>query len=103
MVPVKPPWAEEFLFRGLTFRAMLAQCGFWPSLLLSTAFFTLLHPMMSWPMVFLLGASSAWLFVRTRTLLPCATFYLQHDRNRGGLTRRGFYGGATPTNAARFA
>ena len=73
------PWAEEFLFRGLTFRAMLAQWGFWPSLLLSTAFFTLLHPMLSWPMVFLLGASSAWLFVRTRTLLPCIALHFIYN------------------------
>lgn len=69
------PWAEEFLFRGLMFRAMLVQWGFWPSLLLSTAFFTLLHPMAAWPMVFLLGASSAWLFVRIRTLLPCVALH----------------------------
>lgn len=79
MVPVKPPWAEEFLFRGLMFRAMLAQWGFWPSLLLSTAFFTLLHPMMSWPMVFLLGASSAWLFVRIGTLLPCVSLHFIYN------------------------
>ena len=73
------PWAEEFLFRGLMFRAMLSQWGFWPSMLLSTAFFTLLHPVTSWPMVFLLGGCSAWLFVRTRSLLPCVALHFIYN------------------------
>jgi membrane protease YdiL (CAAX protease family) len=73
------PWAEEFLFRGLMFRAMLSQWGFWPASMLSTAFFTLLHPMMAWPMVFLLGATSAWLFLRTRTLLACIALHFAYN------------------------
>jgi membrane protease YdiL (CAAX protease family) len=73
------PWAEEFLFRGLMFRAMHMQWGYWPALLLSTTFFTLLHPVASWPMVCLLGASSAWLFVRTQALAPCVLLHFIYN------------------------
>ncbi len=73
------PWVEEFLFRGLMFRAMREQWGHWSALLLSTTFFTLLHPVASWPMVFLVGASSAWLFVRTQALAPCVLLHFVYN------------------------
>ncbi len=65
------PWVEEFLFRGLMFRAMLPQWGLTRSVLASAAFFAVLHPWPAWPMVFLLGAGNALLYARTRSLLPC--------------------------------
>jgi membrane protease YdiL (CAAX protease family) len=69
------PWVEEFLFRGLMFRAMLPQWGLARATLASAAFFTVLHPWPAWPMVFLLGAGNALLFARTRSLLPCIVMH----------------------------
>lgn len=73
------PWAEEYLFRGLMFRAMLPQWGFARALLASSAFFAILHPLAAWPPVFALGALSAALFVRTRSLLPCVVLHLAYN------------------------
>jgi membrane protease YdiL (CAAX protease family) len=73
------PWAEEFLFRGLMFRAMRSQWRFWPALLASTTFFMVLHPMLSWPLVFMLGATNAWLFTRTKSLLPCVLLHFVYN------------------------
>jgi membrane protease YdiL (CAAX protease family) len=73
------PWAEEFLFRGLMFRAMRSQWRFWPAMAVSSAFFMVLHPVSAWPMVFLLGASNAWLFVRSRRLWPCVLLHFVYN------------------------
>jgi membrane protease YdiL (CAAX protease family) len=80
------PWVEEFLFRGLMFRAMLPQWGLGASILASSAFFTILHPAMAWPLVFSLGAINAYLFVRTRRLLPCVILHMVYNAVIVGLT-----------------
>ncbi len=64
------PWVEEFLFRGLLFRAMLPLWGLRRSVLASAAFFAALHPFTSWPMVFPLGIVCALLYRRSGSLLP---------------------------------
>lgn len=69
------PWAEEFLFRGLLFRAMSAHWKTRHAVLLSSAFFAVLHPWPAWPMVFALGAVNAHLFNRSRKLLPCVLLH----------------------------
>jgi membrane protease YdiL (CAAX protease family) len=73
------PWVEEFLFRGLMFRAMWSEWGMTRALLMSSFFFAALHPMLAWPMVFALGACSAILFARTRTLLPCILMHVCYN------------------------
>ncbi len=73
------PWVEEFLFRGLMFRAMLPQWGLARATLASAAFFTVLHPWPAWPMVFLLGISNALLYARSRSLLPCILLHASYN------------------------
>jgi membrane protease YdiL (CAAX protease family) len=80
------PWVEEFLFRGLMFRAMVPQWGMPLAIVSSTAFFTILHPALSWPMVFCLGAVSAYLFYRVRSLLPCVLLHFSYNATILGLT-----------------
>jgi membrane protease YdiL (CAAX protease family) len=80
------PWVEEFLFRGLMFRAMLPQWGLGASVLASSAFFTILHPAMAWPLVFSLGAINAYLFAKTRRLLPCVILHMIYNAVIVGLT-----------------
>jgi membrane protease YdiL (CAAX protease family) len=69
------PWIEEFIFRGLMFRAMLPQWGLWRAAFASAAFFAVLHPALAWPPVFMLGIVSALLFARSRALLPCIVLH----------------------------
>ena len=73
------PWVEEYLFRGLMFRAMFAQWGLARAALMSAAFFTILHPWPAWPMVFALGAGNALLYARTRSLLPCIVLHATYN------------------------
>jgi len=80
------PWVEEFIFRGLMFRAMLPQWGLARSVLASSAFFAVLHPPLAWPMVFCLGALNAFVFTRTRSLLPCIVLHACYNAMVIGLS-----------------
>lgn len=73
------PWDEEFIFRGLMFRAMLPQWGWLRAVIASSACFAVLHPVTAWPMVFALGVINAIVFMRTRTLLPCILLHLCYN------------------------
>lgn len=58
------PFAEEYLFRGLLFRALDREWGTTKALIGSSAFFAIYHPPLSWFPVFLLGLLCGWLFRR---------------------------------------
>jgi len=73
------PWVEEFIFRGLMFRAMIPQWGMTRAVVASSAFFAVLHPPLAWPMVFCLGALNALVFIRTRSLLPCILLHASYN------------------------
>jgi len=65
------PLVEEAFFRGFVDQA-LRTAGFTGigGILLGATFFTIQHPLLSMPPVFLLGAVCAWLFRRTASLWP---------------------------------
>ena len=42
------PFAEEYLFRGLLFRALDREWGGWRAVVGSAAFFAIYHPALSW-------------------------------------------------------
>ena len=62
------PFAEEFLFRGLLYRALDREWGGARAVAGAAAFFAVYHPLLSWPPVFALGALNAVLFRRSGTL-----------------------------------
>lgn len=62
------PWAEEFLFRGLLFRALDREWGGWRAVAASAALFAVYHPAWSWLPIAALGAANAMLFKRTGQL-----------------------------------
>ena len=62
------PFAEEYLFRGLLFRALDREWGGWRAVAGSAAFFAIYHPALSWLPVCLLGATNALLFKKTGRL-----------------------------------
>jgi membrane protease YdiL (CAAX protease family) len=73
------PFAEEYLFRGLLFRALDVEWGGWRAVLGSAAFFAIYHPPLSWLPVALLGAANALLFKSTRRLAPAVALHMVYN------------------------
>ena len=65
--------SEEYLFRGLLFRALDREWGGWRAVVGSAAFFAIYHGPLSWLPVGLLGIANALLFKKTGRLeAPCS-------------------------------
>jgi membrane protease YdiL (CAAX protease family) len=73
------PLAEEYLFRGLLFRALDREWGGWRALVGSTAFFAIYHPPTSWLPVAALGVLNAWLFRSRGSLWPCVAAHATYN------------------------
>jgi membrane protease YdiL (CAAX protease family) len=73
------PFAEEYLFRGLLYRALDRNWGGWRAILGAAAFFTIYHPLLAWPLVFSVGAVNCLLFRRTKRLLPCIVLHMAYN------------------------
>jgi membrane protease YdiL (CAAX protease family) len=73
------PFAEEYLFRGLLFRALDREWGGWKAVLGSAAFFTIYHPPLAWIPVFTVGTLNALLFKKTGKLLPAVALHMAYN------------------------
>lgn len=73
------PFAEEYLFRGLLFRALDREWGGWYAVLGSAAFFAVYHPALSWLPVGLLGVANALLFKKTGRLAPAVVLHMVYN------------------------
>lgn len=73
------PIAEEYLFRGLLFRALDREWGGWKAVLGSAAFFAIYHPPLSWLPVGLLGIANALLFKKTGRLGPAIVLHMVYN------------------------
>ena len=73
------PLAEEFLFRGLLYRALDREWGGWRALLGSAAFFAIYHPVPAWAPVGLLGLLNALLFKKTGRLAPAVLLHMVYN------------------------
>jgi membrane protease YdiL (CAAX protease family) len=73
------PFAEEYLFRGLLFRALDREWGGWRAVVGSAAFFAAYHPPRSWLPVGLLGAANALLFKKTGRLAPAVLLHMAYN------------------------
>jgi len=73
------PFAEEYLFRGLLFRALDRQWGGWHAVLGSAAFFAIYHPVLSWVPVGLLGITNALLFKKTGRVAPAIILHMVYN------------------------
>jgi membrane protease YdiL (CAAX protease family) len=79
MAVVFAPFAEEYLFRGLLFRALDREWGGWRAIIGSAAFFAVYHPAMSWPPVFLLGVCNALIFKKSGRLAPAILLHMVYN------------------------
>jgi len=74
--------AEEVLFRGYPFQALVQGIGAWPAVLASSALFALAHwnnPAIDWvglANIFLAGVMLGWAYLRTRSLWFCTGVHL---------------------------
>lgn len=73
------PLAEEFLFRGLLYRALDREWGGWKAVVGAAAFFASYHPALSWAPVALLGAANCVLFRRSGSLAPCVLLHMTYN------------------------
>lgn len=73
------PFAEEYLFRGLLFRALDREWGGWRAVTGSAAFFAIYHPPMAWLPVGLLGAANCLLYKKTGRLAPAVLLHMLYN------------------------
>jgi membrane protease YdiL (CAAX protease family) len=73
------PFAEEYLFRGLLFRALDRQWGGWQAMLGSAAFFAVYHQPFGWPPVALVGLANAFIFKKTGRLAPAVVLHMVYN------------------------
>jgi membrane protease YdiL (CAAX protease family) len=73
------PVAEEYLFRGLLFRALDHEWGGWRAVVGSALFFAVYHPPLSWIPVGLVGLVLALLFKTTGRLWPCVMLHAVYN------------------------
>jgi len=73
------PIAEEYLFRGLLFRALDREWGGWRAVVGSAIFFGVYHPPLSWIPVGLAGVVLALLFKTSGRLWPCVIVHAVYN------------------------
>src|SRR6267378_4454810 len=73
------PFAEEYLFRGLVYRALDREWGGWRAVVGSAAFFAIYHPPLSWLPVGLLGVANALIFKKTGRLAPSVALHMIYN------------------------
>ena len=73
------PFAEEYLFRGLLYRALDRAWGGWRALVGSALFFTIYHQPLSWLPVFLVGVATALVFKKTGRLAPSVVLHMVYN------------------------
>ncbi len=73
------PVTEEYLFRGLLFRALDREWGGWRAVLGSAAFFAIYHGPLAWLPVAAVGAINALLFRRWGRLAPAVALHMAYN------------------------
>jgi len=73
------PFAEEYLFRGLLFRALDRHWGGWKAVLGAAAFFAIYHTPLAWLPVGLLGVANCLLFKKSGRLAPAILLHMAYN------------------------
>ena len=79
MAIVFASFAEEFLFRGLLFRALDREWGGWRAIVGSAAFFAIYHQPLAWLPVFLVGLATAFVFKKTGRLAAAVVVHMVYN------------------------
>jgi len=73
------PFAEEYLFRGLLYRALDREWGGWHAVIGAAAFFAIYHQPLSWVPVGLVGVANALIFKKTGRLAPAVLLHMVYN------------------------
>ncbi len=73
------PLTEEYLFRGLLYRALDREWHGWRAVIGSAAFFAIYHPPLSWLPVGLLGITNALVFRKAGRLAPAVLLHMVYN------------------------
>jgi membrane protease YdiL (CAAX protease family) len=73
------PFAEEYLFRGLLFRALDREWGGWRAVAGGAAFFAIYHPPLAWLPVGLVGALNCLVFKKSGKLAPAVLLHMIYN------------------------
>ena len=73
------PFAEEYFFRGLLFRALDREWGGFKAMAGSAAYFAMYRPPVSWIPVFAMGLANAWIFKKSGNLIPCVVLHMTYN------------------------
>lgn len=73
------PFAEEYLFRGLVYRALDRAWGGWKAVAGAATFFAIYHPPLSWLPVALVGGANCLLFKRSGRLAPAVLLHMTYN------------------------
>lgn len=73
------PFAEEYLFRGLVYRALDREWGGWRAVVGSAAFFAIYHSPLAWLPVGMLGVANALIFKKTGRLGPAIALHMIYN------------------------
>ena len=76
---VAAPLVEELLFRGLLLGALRRAVSDGAAVVWSSLLFTFVHPMISWPPVFLLGLACALLRLRGAPVVACMVLHAVYN------------------------
>jgi membrane protease YdiL (CAAX protease family) len=79
MAVIFAPFAEEYLFRGLLFRALDLEWGGWRALLGGATFFAIYHPPLAWLPVALVGLTNEVLFKKGGRLAPAVVLHMVYN------------------------
>jgi membrane protease YdiL (CAAX protease family) len=79
MAVVFAPFAEEFLFRGLLYRALDREWGGMRAVAGAAVFFAVYHPILSWAPVAAVGVANALLFKRSGRLAPAVAAHMAYN------------------------
>lgn len=73
------PFAEEYLFRGVLYRALDREWGGWRAIVGSAAFFAIYHNPLAWLPVASVGVCNAILFKRSGRLAPAVVLHMVYN------------------------
>ena len=74
------PVVEEFVFRGVLLRTAARHVAFWAAVLIQAALFMVFHEdLSSWPLIFALALTAAWLARRSGGLLAPITLHAMNN------------------------
>jgi membrane protease YdiL (CAAX protease family) len=79
-VCVLAPLLEEMLFRGIVLRGFLQRYPRWQAIFMSALFFGAAHMnIYQFVVGFVMGTVLAWLYERTRSLIPCIALHAAYN------------------------